>query len=97
LTFVTFDTPHDVGHLRILEQSQSQIPTLARGGSGFTLTHALLFRLVQIIKDRDTGRPKGYGFVMFENSEDARDAIYGLDQKVAIKKHERNPPLNLST
>ncbi|CAB3992072.1 RNA-binding [Paramuricea clavata] len=36
---------------------------------------------VQIIKDRDTGRPKGYGFVMFENSEDARDAIYGLDQK----------------
>jgi hypothetical protein len=32
LTFGTFDTPHDVGHLRILEQGQSQIPTLARGG-----------------------------------------------------------------
>jgi hypothetical protein len=34
LTFGTFDTPHDVGHLRILEQGQSQIPTLARGGGG---------------------------------------------------------------
>ena len=45
MTFGTFDTPHDVGHLPILEQGQSQIPTLARGGggggSGFTLTHAL--------------------------------------------------------
>ena len=39
------------------------------------------FDLVQIIKDRDTGRPKGYGFVMFENPDDAKDAIYGMDQK----------------
>jgi RNA recognition motif-containing protein len=45
------------------------------------------FHLVQIIKDRDTGRPKGYGFVMFENIEDARDAIYAMDQKVVCKKH----------
>ncbi|XP_028393879.1 uncharacterized protein LOC114518142 [Dendronephthya gigantea] len=36
---------------------------------------------VQIIKDRDTGRPKGYGFVTFENSKDASDAIYAMDQK----------------
>ena len=32
MTFGTFDTPHDVGHLRILEQGRSQIPTLARVG-----------------------------------------------------------------
>jgi hypothetical protein len=32
LTFGTFDSPQDVGHLRVLEQGQSQIPTLSRGG-----------------------------------------------------------------
>ena len=31
LTCGTFNSPQDVGHLRILEQGQSQIPTLARG------------------------------------------------------------------
>ena len=34
LTFGTFTSPHKVGHLRILEQGQIQIPTLARGGGG---------------------------------------------------------------
>ena len=45
LTFGTFTSSHNMGHLRILEQGQIQISTgLARGGgeSGFTLTHALI-------------------------------------------------------
>ena len=46
------------------------------------LTCLVSFHLVQIIKDRETGRPKGYGFVTFENIDDARDAIHELDQKV---------------
>jgi hypothetical protein len=29
-----FDSSQDVGHLRILEQGESQIPTLSRGGGG---------------------------------------------------------------
>ena len=41
------------------------------------------FDLVQIIKDRDTGRAKGYGFVTFENVDDAKDAIYAMDNKVS--------------
>ena len=49
------------------------------------MTKILSFHLVQIIKDRDTGRPKGYGFVMFENNDDARDAIHAMDQKVGCK------------
>ena len=46
------------------------------------LTCLVSFYLVQIIKDRETGRPKGYGFVTFENIDDARYAVHELDQKV---------------
>ena len=34
LTFGTFTSPHKVGHLRILEQGQIPIPSLARDGGG---------------------------------------------------------------
>jgi cold-inducible RNA-binding protein len=32
-----------------------------------------------IVKDRDTGRSKGYGFVEYENDEDAKTACAKLD------------------
>ncbi len=34
---------------------------------------------VNIIKDRDTGNPKGFGFVEMENQEDGQKAIEDLD------------------
>lgn len=40
--------------------------------------------LVNIITDRDTGRVKGFAFVMFENEDDAKDAIDGLDHTVSF-------------
>lgn len=33
----------------------------------------------KVIKDRDTGRSKGFGFVEFNNSQDAQAAIKGLN------------------
>jgi RNA recognition motif-containing protein len=36
---------------------------------------------VAIIKDRDTNRSKGFGFVTFVNDEDADKAISGMNEK----------------
>lgn len=33
----------------------------------------------KVLMDRDTGRPRGFGFVEFQNSNDAHDAIQSLD------------------
>jgi len=33
----------------------------------------------KVISDRDTGRPRGFGFVEMEQEEDARKAIESLD------------------
>lgn len=35
----------------------------------------------RLITDRDTGRPRGFGFVEMENSEDAQEAINQLNDK----------------
>ena len=37
---------------------------------------------VAMIKDRDTGRMKGFGFVTMSNAEDAQKAIQTLDGKM---------------
>ena len=34
-----------------------------------------------IVKDRETGRSKGFGFVLMPNDEEAKAAIEGLDGK----------------
>ncbi|MBX2965845.1 MAG: RNA-binding protein [Cyclobacteriaceae bacterium] len=36
---------------------------------------------VKIVKDRDTGRSKGYGFVEMPNDSEAQAAIDGLNEK----------------
>ena len=36
---------------------------------------------VSLITDRDTGRPRGFGFVEMIDANQARSAIEGLDQK----------------
>ncbi len=33
----------------------------------------------KVVKDRETGRSRGFGFVEMENSEDARNAIKALN------------------
>ncbi len=34
---------------------------------------------VNLITDRETGRPRGFGFVVMENASAARDALHGQD------------------
>lgn len=36
---------------------------------------------VRLVTDRDTGRPRGYGFVEMETSEDANSAVQALNGK----------------
>ena len=53
---------------------------------------------LNIISDRDSGRPKGFGFVEMSTEEEARAAISGLDSREVdgrqIKVNEANdrPP-----
>ncbi|MBU6239656.1 MAG: RNA-binding protein [Planctomycetes bacterium] len=44
-------------------------------------------RSAQVIKDRDTGRSKGFGFVEMENAQDAQNAIDNLHDT----KHDGRP------
>ena len=50
---------------------------------------------LNLITDRDTGRPKGFGFVEMRNEQAARDAIKALDGQElggrAIKVNEARP------
>ncbi|CAH0992947.1 hypothetical protein SIN8267_03086 [Sinobacterium norvegicum] len=34
---------------------------------------------INLIKDQETGKPKGYGFVIMNNHDEAKDAIHALD------------------
>ena len=50
---------------------------------------------VKIISDRDTGRPKGFGFVEMPNQEEAQNAISNLNDKEvkgrSLKVNEARP------
>ena len=50
---------------------------------------------VAVITDRETGRAKGFGFVEFDNAEEAKAAIAALDGKEvggrALKVNEARP------
>jgi RNA recognition motif-containing protein len=37
---------------------------------------------VIVVTDRDSGRPRGFGFVIFEEAQDAKAAIEGLNNTV---------------
>ncbi|XP_070774557.1 cold inducible RNA binding protein a isoform X1 [Enoplosus armatus] len=37
---------------------------------------------VDVIRDKETGRSRGFGFVKYENSEDAKDALSAMHGKV---------------
>ena len=50
------------------------------------VNHYLIFQifvlsslLVNIIKDRDSGRPRGFAFVVFEDSSAAYEAVNGAN------------------
>lgn len=58
------------------------MPAQARS---FPLVHDLTTSLLQVVIDRETGRSKGYGFVKFEDSRDAHDAISGCNGKVHLQ------------
>ena len=52
---------------------------------------------VKIVKDKETGRSKGFGFVEMPNETEARAAIAGLDEKeldgrvIAVKPANPRP------
>lgn len=38
--------------------------------------------LVDVIRDKETGRSRGFGFVKYDNVEDAKDAMTAMNGKV---------------
>lgn len=42
--------------------------------------------VVAVITDRETGEPKGFAFVNFENEQDAQDAVAGANGEVNCGK-----------
>lgn len=47
----------------------------------FLNTH-LRSLLVDVIRDKETGRSRGFGFVKYDNVDDAKDAMAAMNGKV---------------
>lgn len=43
--------------------------------------------LVDVIRDKETGRSRGFGFVKYDNVEDAKDAMTAMNGKVGEPFH----------
>lgn len=43
--------------------------------------------LVDVIRDKETGRSRGFGFVKYDNIEDAKDAMTAMNGKVCKHFH----------
>lgn len=39
--------------------------------------------LVDVIRDKETGRSRGFGFVKYDNADDAKDAMAAMNGKVS--------------
>ncbi|MEY3405376.1 MAG: hypothetical protein RL161_806 [Bacteroidota bacterium] len=52
---------------------------------------------VKIVRDRDTGRSKGYGFVEMENEDEAKRAIESLDNSTLDGREIVVKPANSKT
>ena len=52
---------------------------------------------VKIVRDRDTGRSKGYGFVEMPNADEAQRAMDGLNNSVLDEREIVVKPANPKT
>lgn len=48
-----------------------------------------------VVKDRETQRSRGFGFVTFENIDDAKDAMMAMNGKVRIRALSGSPVLRM--
>lgn len=52
-------------------------------GKKSTLSTVLCFVIsVDVIRDKETGKSRGFGFVKYDNADDAKDAMAAMNGKV---------------
>lgn len=47
------------------------------------LPYELFVHIVDVIRDKETGRSRGFGFVKYESVDDAKDALEAMNGKVS--------------